>query len=107
MSTTSVTPMFDDFVKFCSEQPSDIRIIHSEAYDECAIGEFKRHIESGESAYTVMTKIKSDLSPISKDLAEVFHDTIGNANGNRSIATYGGLTKWLLQFQHDVNRAAQ
>lgn len=107
MSTASVTPMFDVFVKFCSEQPPAKRIDHTEGYTECAIGDFTRHINTGASPYMVLIEIKDDLEIISPDLAEDFHVKIGDGSNDRSIATYGGLTTWLLQFQHSVHEAAQ
>lgn len=114
MSLISVTPKFDAFVKFCSEQPSDKKIDHRGGYDMCAIGEFTPTFnelfndeEFDEESCVVMYDIQDEIDGVDGGFSLEFNDKIGNGLQHPDIATYGGLSQWLLQFQHRINEAAQ
>lgn len=113
MSLISVTPKLDAFAKFCSDKAPDTTINHSDGWDFCAIGEFKSSYndtfveEQTAFASSVAIAISDEITAVSDDLGYQFLDKIGNASGYSDIATYGGLSQWLNQFQHKVIEAAQ
>lgn len=109
MSLITVTPKFDAFVKFCSEQDPTNAIYHLGGYDQCAIGAFTTAVEGRfvDDAFEVAYEIVDELEVVSKNLGEQFIQKVGNGAKHPDIATYGGMDQWLHQFQHKVVEAAQ
>lgn len=111
MSFITVTPKFDAFVKFCSEQDPEAKIDHF-TYDTCAIGEFtptynELYPDDLKSPTGVVHQIIDELSVVKPELSDNFGNKLGYALGRPDIATYGGMSQWLHQFQHTVIEAAQ
>lgn len=115
MSLISVTPKFDAFVKFCSEQDPAKVINHLGGYDMCAIGEFtptynelfSNDEEFDEESCVVMYDIQDEIDVVSSGFSVVFNDKIGNGAKHLDIATYGGISSWLNTLQHQIHEAAQ
>lgn len=111
MSLISVTPKFDAFVKFCSEQDPETKINHF-TYDTCAISEFaptynEMYPEDPKSPTGVVYQMLDELAVVNPELSDNFGDKLGYALGDTSIDTYGGLSQWLNQLHHKVTEAAQ
>lgn len=100
-----ITPIFDEFLKFCSEQNPETEIDH-ETFYTCALGEFSRSKDV--SADEVLRDIRSEIRiAAGEDLSQEFYMTIGNAEDDHDLSTYGGLTDWLNRFHRRVVAAAQ
>lgn len=111
MSLISVTPKFDAFVKFCSEQDPTTAIRHN-IYDTCAIGDFTPTFnelfpDDRDSPCNVMYQMVDELRTISDGMSDTFRIEIGNASNHGPLRNYGGMFKWLSQMQHQVHEAAQ
>lgn len=114
MSLISVTPKLDAFTKFCSEQDPVREINHKDGWDFCAIGEFTPEYNAqfpsdngSVQPYWVGICIETELESVSGELGEHFINTLGNGREYSELETYGGLTEWLHQMQHQAHEAAQ
>jgi len=109
---TSVTPIFDAFVEFCSGRPMAQPIDHS-SYTTCAVGQFwVYNYPDGSnhdniSASRLMWRMVDEIGSISLELMKTFNQYIGNAAMTGNIPTFGHLAAWLHRFQHDVKEASQ
>lgn len=109
----SVTPKLDAFVKFCSEQDPVRKIDHTNGWNACAVGEFTPGYNAQFPDQTVFgpfwlsLALRDEIEDVSPDLADQFIDILGDGDTCDEIQTFGGMTDWLHQIQHQIHEAAQ